>query len=125
MKRKATSQTFLDDTGILPSPGNEYDPADEGCIFATSGTTDRPKCVVWDHLGLWLCGLSTIDFTGMNADDRLLEYRTFSWLSPQIVTFMPFMSLGLTIVMAGGVFAIPVHGLDQIIGSPSLRASQR
>ena len=38
----------------------------------------------------------------MNADDRLLEYRTFSWLSPQIVTFMPFVSLGLTIVMAEG-----------------------
>lgn len=92
-----------DDTDVgLPAPGTEYGPEDEGCIFATSGTTDRPKCVVWDHLGLWLCGLSTIDFTGMTEDDRLLEYRTFSWLSPQIVTFMPFVSLGLTIVMAGG-----------------------
>ncbi len=88
--------------GALPELGSEYGPADEGCIFATSGTTDRPKCVVWDHLGLWLCGLSTIDFTGMTADDRLLEYRTFSWLSPQIVTFMPFVSLGLTVVMAAG-----------------------
>lgn len=88
--------------GTLPDRGAEYGPGDEGCIFATSGTTDRPKCVVWDHLGLWLCGLSTIDFTGMTGDDRLLEYRTFSWLSPQIVTFMPFISLGLTIVMAGG-----------------------
>lgn len=93
----------LDDTpGTIPPPGSEYGPEDEGCIFATSGTTDKPKCVVWDHLGLWLCGLSTIDFTGMTEDDRLLEYRTFSWLSPQIVTFMPFISLGLTIVMAGG-----------------------
>ena len=89
-------------TASLPKPGTEYSPDHEGCIFATSGTTDRPKCVVWDHLGLWLCGLSTIDFTGMNADDRLLEYRTFSWLSPQIVTFMPFVSLGLTIAIAEG-----------------------
>lgn len=90
------------DIAHLPAIGTEYGPEDEGCIFATSGTTDRPKCVVWDHLGLWLCGLSTIDFTGMTGDDRLLEYRTFSWLSPQIVTFMPFISLGLTIVMAQG-----------------------
>lgn len=90
------------ETGNLPAAGDEYGPEDEGCIFATSGTTDRPKCVVWDHLGLWLCGLSTIDFTGMSADDRVLEYRTFSWLSPQIVTFMPFVTLGLTIVMAEG-----------------------
>jgi len=94
--------TLDDITGPLPAPGSEYGPGDEGCIFATSGTTDRPKCVVWDHLGLWLCGLSTIDFTGMTGEDRLLEYRTFSWLSPQIVTFMPFVSLGLTIVMAKG-----------------------
>jgi acyl-coenzyme A synthetase/AMP-(fatty) acid ligase len=89
-------------TGLLPPPGQEYGPYDEGCIFATSGTTDRPKCVVWDHLGLWLCGLSTIDFTGLGPDDRLLEYRTFSWLSPQIVTFMPFVSLGLSVYMAKG-----------------------
>jgi len=94
--------TLNDDTGALPGIGTEYRPEDEGCIFATSGTTDRPKCVVWDHLGLWLSGLSTIDFTGMTENDRLLEYRTFSWLSPQIVTFMPFISLGLTVVMAKG-----------------------
>jgi acyl-coenzyme A synthetase/AMP-(fatty) acid ligase len=86
----------------LPAAGTEYGPHDEGCIFATSGTTDRPKCVVWDHLGLWQCGLSTIDFTGMTPDDRLLEYRTFSWLSPQIVTFMPFVALGLSIFIADG-----------------------
>ncbi len=88
--------------GLLSPAGQEYGPADEGCIFATSGTTDRPKCVVWDHLGLWLSGLSTIDFTGLRADDRLLEYRTFSWLSPQIVTFMPFLALGLSVYMAAG-----------------------
>ncbi len=90
------------DASILPPPGREYGPEDEACVFATSGTTDRPKCVVWDHLGLWLCGLSTIDFTGMTAADRLLEYRTFSWLSPQIVTFMPFVQLGLSIFVADG-----------------------
>lgn len=88
--------------GALPPAGAEYGALDEGCIFATSGTTDKPKCVVWDHLGLWLCGLSTIDFTGLGPDDRLLEYRTFSWLSPQIVTFMPFVSLGLSVYMASG-----------------------
>lgn len=88
--------------GPLPAAGAEYAWDGEGCIFATSGTTDRPKCVVWDHLGLWLCGLSTIDFTGLGPDDHLLEYRTFSWLSPQIVTFMPFVALGLSVFMAAG-----------------------
>lgn len=75
-------------------------PHDIACIFSTSGTTDRPKCVVWDHLGLWLSGLSTIHMAGMTGGDRILEYRTFSWLSPQIVTLMPFLATGLTIYMA-------------------------
>jgi acyl-coenzyme A synthetase/AMP-(fatty) acid ligase len=98
-----TDGFFADERSApLPPLGAEYGPLDEGCIFATSGTTDKPKCVVWDQLGLWLCGLSTIDFTGLGAEDRLLEYRTFSWLSPQIVTFMPFVSLGLSVYMASG-----------------------
>ena len=73
---------------------------DVACIFSTSGTTDRPKCVEWDHMGLWLCGLSSIDFTGMSAADRLLEYRTFSWLSPQILALMPLIQTGLSLYMA-------------------------
>ena len=73
---------------------------DLACIFSTSGTTDRPKCVVWDHRGLWLCGLSTIEMAGLSAADRLLEYRTFSWLSPQILALMPFLALGLTLYVA-------------------------
>ena len=114
------------DTDNLPAAGSEYGPDDEGCVFATSGTTDRPKCVIWDHLGLWLCGLSTIDFTGMDAEDRILEYRTFSWLSPQIVTFMPFVSLGLTIVMAEGFSRtrfmgwVRNHGITVAAGVPTV-----
>ncbi len=110
----------------LPAPGTEYSPDDEACIFATSGTTDRPKCVVWDHLGLWMCGLSTIDFTGMTGEDRLLEYRTFSWLSPQIVTFMPFVTLGLTIYVAAGFSRhrffswIRDHGITVAAGVPTV-----
>ena len=82
------------------APGGTNAPGDTACIFSTSGTTDRPKCVEWDHLGLWLCGLSSLDFTGMTGDDRLLEYRTFSWLSPQILALMPFLQTGLTLHMA-------------------------
>ena len=86
------------DPRAAPAGANAAD--DTACIFSTSGTTDRPKCVEWDHLGLWLCGLSSLDFTGMTGDDRLLEYRTFSWLSPQILALMPFLQTGLTLHMA-------------------------
>ena len=86
------------DSGAAPQ-GTNFE-TDTACIFSTSGTTDRPKCVEWDHLGLWLCGLSSLDFTGMTGEDRLLEYRTFSWLSPQILALMPFLQTGLTLHMA-------------------------
>ena len=99
---------------------------DTACIFSTSGTTDRPKCVEWDHLGLWLCGLSSLDFTGMTGDDRLLEYRTFSWLSPQILALMPFLQTGLALHMArrfshGRFFDwIAEHRITVAIGVPTV-----
>ena len=99
---------------------------DTACIFSTSGTTDRPKCVEWDHLGLWLCGLSSLDFTGMTGNDRLLEYRTFSWLSPQILALMPLLQTGLTLHMArrfshGRFFDwIAEHRITVAIGVPTV-----
>lgn len=52
--------TLDNNPGRLPTPGTEYEPEDEGCIFATSGTTDRPKCVVWiiSVCGCAVCRLS-------------------------------------------------------------------
>jgi acyl-coenzyme A synthetase/AMP-(fatty) acid ligase len=110
--------------GAIAGASNK--PDDIACIFSTSGTTDRPKCVVWDHLGLWLSGLSTMDMTGMTGDDRILEYRTFSWLSPQIIALMPFLAAGLTIYMArrfshGRFFDwIRDHDITVAVGIPTV-----
>ena len=41
---------------------SENGPDDISCIFCTSGTTSRPKCVVYNHIAYWLNGLNTIDF---------------------------------------------------------------
>ncbi len=115
--------------GRLPRharPRGGYGPEDTACIFSTSGTTDRPKCVEWDHLGLWLCGLSSIDFAGLSEDDRLLEYRTFSWLSPQILSLMPHLQTGLSLYVArrfsrGGFFDwIARHGITVAVGVPAV-----
>ena len=101
-------------------------PDDIACIFSTSGTTDRPKCVEWDHMGLWLCGLSSIDFAGLGENDRLLEYRTFSWLSPQILALMPLIQTGLGLYMAGrfsrGRFFrwIEEHAITVAVGVPTV-----
>ena len=41
--------------------------ADIACIFCTSGTTSRPKIVVYDHCAYWLNGLSTLECLGLTG----------------------------------------------------------
>jgi acyl-coenzyme A synthetase/AMP-(fatty) acid ligase len=74
--------------------------ADIACIFCTSGTTSRPKVVVYDHCAYWLNGLSTLECLGLTADDRTLEYRSFGWNSAQVLSLMPFLETGLTLHIA-------------------------
>ncbi len=73
---------------------------DIAAIFCTSGTTSKPKCVVFDHRAYWLSGLSTIDMLGLTAEDRTLEYRSFGWNSAQILSLMPWLQTGLTLHVA-------------------------
>src|SRR5262249_44362110 len=75
-------------------------PEDTACIFCTSGTTARPKIVVYDHAAYWLNGLDTLEFLGLTEDDRTLEYRSFGWNSAQVLSLMPFLEKGLTMHVA-------------------------
>jgi acyl-coenzyme A synthetase/AMP-(fatty) acid ligase len=74
--------------------------ADLAAIICTSGTTAKPKLVVLDHAFYWLSGLSALDIIGLTEADRILEYRSFGWESPQILSLMPFLQTGLTLVTA-------------------------
>ncbi len=73
---------------------------DVSCMFCTSGTTSRPKVVVYDTAAYWLSGLSTLDMLGLTAEDKTLEYRSFGWNSAQILSLMPFLQRGLTMHIA-------------------------
>ncbi len=73
---------------------------DIACIFCTSGTTSRPKIVVYDHCAYWLNGLSTLEFLGLTENDHTLEYRSFGWNSAQVLSLMPFLQTGLTLHIA-------------------------
>jgi acyl-CoA synthetase (AMP-forming)/AMP-acid ligase II len=73
---------------------------DIACIFCTSGTTSRPKIVVYDHCAYWLNGLSTLEFLGLTENDHTLEYRSFGWNSAQVLSLMPFLQKGLTLHIA-------------------------
>ena len=76
------------------------DAADLSCMFCTSGTTSKPKIVVYDHAAYWLSGLSTLDILGLEAADKTLEYRSFGWNSAQILSLLPFLQKGLTMHVA-------------------------
>jgi acyl-CoA synthetase (AMP-forming)/AMP-acid ligase II len=84
-------------TEDLPERNN---PEDIACIFCTSGTTARPKIVVYDHAAYWLNGLSTLEFLGLSENDRTLEYRSFGWNSAQVLSLMPFLQIGPTMHIA-------------------------
>ncbi len=87
--------------GIAPASLPERnEAADLAGIFCTSGTTSRPKIVVYDHCAYWLNGLSTLECLGLTEDDRTLEYRSFGWNSAQVLSLMPFLEKGLTMHMA-------------------------
>ncbi len=73
---------------------------DMACIFCTSGTTSRPKCVVYDHMAYWLNGQNTIDFLGLTKEDKTLEYRSFGWNSAQVLSLMPWIETGLSMYIA-------------------------
>jgi acyl-CoA synthetase (AMP-forming)/AMP-acid ligase II len=87
--------------GVDPSSLPERNtPTDFAGLVCTSGTTDRPKVVVYDHVSYWLQGLNSIDMVGLTSEDRTLEYRSFGWQSAQILSLMPFLQLGLTMHIA-------------------------
>ena len=99
---------------------------DVSCMFCTSGTTSKPKIVVYDHCAYWLSGLDTIDILGLEADDKTLEYRSFGWNSAQILSLLPFLQKGLTMHIArrfshSRFFEwIQSHGLTFAAGVPTV-----
>ena len=78
----------------------DYGPDDIGSIYCTSGTTDKPKLFASDHMGHWTFGLCSIEQTGVGADDRTLDYRSFGWNSAQGMSLLPWLQTGCTLHFA-------------------------
>jgi acyl-CoA synthetase (AMP-forming)/AMP-acid ligase II len=73
---------------------------DTASMFCTSGTTAKPKIIIYNHAAHWMNGLDTLEFLGLSEDDRTLEYRSFGWNSAQNLSLMPFLQKGLTLHIA-------------------------
>jgi acyl-coenzyme A synthetase/AMP-(fatty) acid ligase len=73
-------------------------PEDIAVIFYTSGTEAKPKGVLQPHLSVWANFDGIADCVEMTEDDRLVESRSYTWLSAQN------MSLGAPLVAGATVF---------------------
>jgi acyl-coenzyme A synthetase/AMP-(fatty) acid ligase len=74
--------------------------ADWSLINYTSGTTDAPKGAIWTHEAYYAMCESPVDRLELGERDTILDYRHFSWSSPQILSVGPTMLTGATLVLA-------------------------
>jgi len=73
---------------------------DWSLIDYTSGTTDTPKGAIWTHEAYYAMCESPVDRLAITEADTILDYRHFSWSSPQILSIGPAMLTGATLVLA-------------------------
>ena len=73
---------------------------DWSLIDYTSGTTDTPKGAIWTHEAYYAMSESPVDRLEITDADTILDYRHFSWSSPQILSIGPTMLTGATLVLA-------------------------
>jgi acyl-CoA synthetase (AMP-forming)/AMP-acid ligase II len=75
-------------------------PEDVAVVDYTSGTTATPKGVCISHRAAFYMGRSLVERLGIREHDRLLEYRSLSWASPQCLSLWPSLQAGATLVLA-------------------------
>ena len=99
---------------------------DVACIYCTSGTTDKPKLIVCDHMGYWLFGLSSIEQVGHTENERTLDYRSMGWNSAQGMSLMPWLQTGCTLHFARRFSQsqffdwVKTHGITFAVGIPTV-----
>ena len=76
-------------------------PDDIGVIFYTSGTEAKPKGVAETHSAVWHNFDATADCVGLGEGDRMLDCRSYTWLSAQNMSLGGPLTRGATVYMAG------------------------
>ena len=69
-------------------------------IFYTSGTASKPKGVVCTFAELLENVEPTADAFGIGEDDRVLDFRSYNWMSAQVLSFLGPLARGATLYMA-------------------------
>ena len=69
-------------------------------ILFTSGTTETPKGVAISREGLFFMVDEVIRKLELTSDDRVLEYRAYSWASTQLLSLFSTLRMGATLLLA-------------------------
>jgi acyl-coenzyme A synthetase/AMP-(fatty) acid ligase len=75
-------------------------PTDHGVIFYTSGTESKPKGVIQTHAAAFFNYDATADYLGLTPGMRVLDCRSFTWLSAQNMALGAPLIAGATSVIA-------------------------
>ncbi len=73
---------------------------DDALIVYTSGTTSRPKGSIAEYSRLIVNAESVAEGLGLGAEDRILEFRSLNWLSPQVSSGLAPLTKGATAILA-------------------------
>ena len=85
------------------APGESQNPAgpdDDAVILFTSGTSATPKGVILNYREFLLNIGPLADGFGITADDRLYDFRPFSWNSAQTLGALAVLYRGATLILA-------------------------
>ena len=89
--------------GALPQSATSRDPEggaeDEAVIYFTSGTTAHPKGILLTYRELLVNSARVAEGFGMGCDDRIYDYRSFSWASAQLLGALAPLSKGATLLL--------------------------
>jgi acyl-coenzyme A synthetase/AMP-(fatty) acid ligase len=118
---------FAELSGCAPSdPQSPAGPQDDAVILFTSGTSARPKGVIL-NFGEFLRNVGpAADGFGITADDRLYDFRPFSWASAQLLGALVPLNRAATLVLAEKFSAsrffahVRDHGVTVAAGNPTI-----
>lgn len=100
--REAIALESLFDEASARAPATLPEIGEDGVavIGFTSGTAAAPKGMIHNHGNYFWIADQTIDMWKLGPADRVLEYRSFSWPSTHMLTVMPMLVAGGTILFA-------------------------